>query len=386
MAFTLLPATEKDFVNREDIVLDMVHSLSNKKERIGYALYGKRRIGKTSILREVERSLKETNWVVPVYFSVWDLFEDRVEEFVRKLTVAILDGYRARVPLRYKAKNLLKLPLALLKETMKETGITLKLQDEIEILLSFGKEKSLDYDELIEDLFLLPEHLAEETKTRCVLLIDEFPSIMEFKNSSGMALVRKIRTISEGLKQTIICISGSIRKTMEVVAFSEVSPFYRQFIVKEIKELPLEDVEELITRNLGREVSSAVIERIYGLSGGVPFYVQLLGKRIESAKGEVKCKNHVDKIMQDILSEEGDILFKEEFSKVSPKERGIIFKMAVEDLHTPSTIAKALGDSPSNVSKFLSYLDEKGVVSKVDRGVYILEDSIFKMWIKKKYW
>jgi len=203
MAFTLLPATEQDFVNREDIVLDMVHSLSNKKERIGYALYGKRRIGKTSIFREVERSLKETNWVVPVYFSVWDLFEDRVEKFVRKLTVAILDGYRARVSPRYKAKNLLKLPLALLKETMKETGITLKLQDEIEILLSFGKEKSLDYDELIEDLFLLPEHLAEETKTRCVLLIDEFPSIMEFKNSSGMALVRKIRTISEGLKQTI---------------------------------------------------------------------------------------------------------------------------------------------------------------------------------------
>jgi len=126
MAFTLLPATEKDFVNREDIVLDMVHSLSNKKERIGYALYGKRRIGKTSIFRELERRLKETNWVVPVYFSVWDLFEDRVEEFVRKLTVAILDGYRARVPMRYKAKNLLKLPLALLKETMKETGITLK--------------------------------------------------------------------------------------------------------------------------------------------------------------------------------------------------------------------------------------------------------------------
>jgi len=173
---------------------------------------------------------------------------------------------------------------------------------------------------------------------------------------------------------------------MEVVAFSEVSPFYRQFIVKEIKELPLEDVEELITRNLGREVSSAVIERIYGLSGGVPFYVQLLGKRIESAKAEVKCKNDVDKIMQDILSEEGDILFKEEFSKVSPKERGIIFKMAVDDVHTPSSIAKALGDSPSNVSKFLSYLDEKGVVSKVDRGVYILEDPIFKMWIKKKYW
>ena len=105
-----------------------------------------------SIFREVGRCLKEKKWVVPVYFSVWDLFEVRVEEFVRKLTVAILDGYGARVPLRYKAKNLLKLPLALLKETMKETGITLKLQDEIEILLSFGKEKSLDYDELIEDL------------------------------------------------------------------------------------------------------------------------------------------------------------------------------------------------------------------------------------------
>ena len=386
MAFTLLPATESDFVNREKLVQDIVNTLSNKKERIGYALYGKRRIGKTSIFKEVERRLKEINWTVPVYFSVWDLFQDTIDEFVKKFTVAILDGYSSKLTLKHKARNLLKFPLAILKEILGETSLTLKMRDEIEILLSFSRETKINYDELIENLFALPEHLAKETKTRCILLIDEFPSIMEFKNSAGKGIIRKIRTISEGLKATILCISGSIRKTMELVTISEVSPFYRQFIIKEVKPFSKENVEKLIIRNIGRKLNVEVIDRIYELSGGIPFYVQLLGKKMESTKESIAHQADVDKILKELLLEEGNILFNEEFNNLSPKERAIVFKMATEDINSPSSIAKALNSSPSNVSKFISYLEERGVVAKIERGIYTFEDHIFKLWLKEKYW
>ena len=58
MAFTLQPAVKDDFVDREDILADMLSTLKDKSIRMGFALVGSRRIGKTSILKEVVRRLE----------------------------------------------------------------------------------------------------------------------------------------------------------------------------------------------------------------------------------------------------------------------------------------------------------------------------------------
>jgi len=57
MPFILKPAEGGDFIDREEIIEDMVKTLSSKS-LIGFALYGKRRVGKTSILKEVRRRLR----------------------------------------------------------------------------------------------------------------------------------------------------------------------------------------------------------------------------------------------------------------------------------------------------------------------------------------
>jgi len=49
MAFTLQPAIKDDFINREDILREMLSLLEDKGIRMGFALVGPRRIGKTSI-------------------------------------------------------------------------------------------------------------------------------------------------------------------------------------------------------------------------------------------------------------------------------------------------------------------------------------------------
>jgi AAA+ ATPase superfamily predicted ATPase len=55
MPFTLQPAVKNDFINREDILKEMLSTLQDENVRMGYALVGPRRIGKTSILKEVIR-------------------------------------------------------------------------------------------------------------------------------------------------------------------------------------------------------------------------------------------------------------------------------------------------------------------------------------------
>ena len=81
MKFTLRPIKGEEFINRSELLDEMVAELKDKSSTTGYALYGKRRIGKTSILKEVQRRLEQEDGVVVVYFSVRDLIESTLAEF-----------------------------------------------------------------------------------------------------------------------------------------------------------------------------------------------------------------------------------------------------------------------------------------------------------------
>lgn len=75
MGFTLRPVKGAGFIDRQELLDELISELTDIKSSTGYALYGKRRIGKTSILKEIQRRLDEEDEIVAVYFSVWDLIE-----------------------------------------------------------------------------------------------------------------------------------------------------------------------------------------------------------------------------------------------------------------------------------------------------------------------
>ena len=123
MSFNLLPVEGKDFVNREDLLKDILSDLKNRKSNIGYALYGKRRVGKTSLLLELKRRLDEDPGIVPVYFSLWDLIGDRLPDFIRQFSAEIVDGFKPYLGLSHRAKNLLKAPLSIIKDSIKNMNL-----------------------------------------------------------------------------------------------------------------------------------------------------------------------------------------------------------------------------------------------------------------------
>ncbi|MFQ6072059.1 MAG: ATP-binding protein [Methanosarcinales archaeon] len=366
-------------VNRTELLEEMVVELKDKKSTVGYALYGKKRIGKTSILKEVQRRLEKEDGIVVVYFSVWDLIEFTVTEFCQSLSMEIIDAYRPRICLKYKAKELIQTPLTMLRKILDKSEFKI-VYNEIEFILSL--KRGGDDGMHIEHAFNISEKLAKNTDTKCILLIDEFPSIVDLKSNNtkiGEAILRKIRTIFEDWRRTTISISGSIRSTMDLAVLSSSSPFYRQLIVKEIKPLKREHVGELLLQNL--KISEEGIEEIYNFSAGVPFYVHFLCRMLERV--EKITLDSIKKIENEFLMEEGNILFKEEFDILSPKERLIVINIA-NGCHTPKELANALGDKVSNVNRFLLYLKEKGYVSKKEKGYYVLEDSVFERWLKER--
>lgn len=110
MSFTLQPAVKENFVDREEIIEEITSTLTDKNVKMGFALIGPRRIGKTSILREVENRLRTRDDVVVIYFSLWELIENTAFEFCNKLTYAIVENFKGKLSKKYKIQHLIKIP------------------------------------------------------------------------------------------------------------------------------------------------------------------------------------------------------------------------------------------------------------------------------------
>ncbi len=378
-----MPVEGTAFVNRKQLVDEVVSTLSNKRIRMGFAFYGKRRIGKTSLLKEVGRKLKAEKGIVVIYFSFWDLVDYNIEEFSKKFTEAVLEGFKEVLPIKYKIKDLLGASITLLRQILYEAKISILLANEIELLLRFEKKKE-DIGAVIERIFSLPEQIAKEKNVRCILLLDEFPSIMDLKNGKaiGEGIIRKIRTISENQNNTILCVSGSIKKTMTITCLSSASAFYQQFLIREVKPLEINAIRILVKKNIGGKIDEEALKQLFLSTQGIPFYIHLIGKRIEQLN-KIRGKDILE-AKRDILENEGEIIFREEFNNLSPKERRILITIA-NGFKRLSNISKESGMNPSIIGKFLVYLEEKGFVERTEKGIYAIEDPIFEEWLAKKF-
>lgn len=385
--FTLKPVTGKEFIDRKKLITEMSRELSDKRSTIGFALYGNRHVGKTSIFKEIERRFSSKNDYVCIYFSIWEIVPSTVEAFIRTFSSSIIESFRSRLPLKYKANEMAKMPGNVIRKMLREVKIGTKLSDEIEIFLTFKGSKDIEYSQKLREVFELPDKLSELCKIKCILLIDEFPSIIDIKNGKkiGEDVLGLIRTVQEDYKRTSLCISGSIKKTMESSAMLPSSPFYRQFVVKEIKPFDKNDVKDLLKRNLadsGLQVTEDALKSIFENTAGIPFYIQFLGRKLIMAEGRI-TKDIVEDITEEFLAEEGNIIFREEFKILSPKEKKVTISMAL-GFHTITDISKDINETANTTSRFLIYLLEKGVVERTDSNYYLL-DPVFEKWLHMKY-
>ena len=387
MAFTLQPAVKDDFVDREDILADMLSTLEDKSTRMGFALVGSRRIGKTSILKEVVRRLEGEKDIVPVYFSIWDLVENTLPELCTRITLAIIEGFKPRLSLKLKMKQLLNVPVLKFFEVLRSLNMKIAFFDEIEIALRMGKSGEINHNTLIEKMFLFGEKMAKENGVRLVLMLDEFPSIMDVKNKIklGEGIIKKIRTIYEDLENTILCISGSIRKTMEITALSPSSAFYRQFIIKNIEPFDLEATTKILENNLDAKISAEAISRFYELTGGIPFYLQFLGRELGRFSAASIGPLQVENSFNQFLLQEGDIIFAEQIKSFSDKEKIILSRMACYGLKKPAEIQKSSGEPSNVISRYMEYFLSKGVLQRERKGVYQFTDPVFKVWLKRRF-
>ena len=110
--------------------------------------------------------------------------------------------------------------------------------------------------------------------------------------------------------------------------------------------------------------------------------MQFIGRELARRGGRIG-PGEVAAAAEEFLREEGDILFRGEWQRLSPKERKVALALA-QGHSSPTRIAEAVGETPNAVSCYLRYLAEKEVAERIGPGAWVLSDPVFSRWLSCK--
>ena len=88
---------------------------------------------------------------------------------------------------------------------------------------------------------------------------------------------------------------------------------------------------------------------------------------------------------ENLLREEGGLLFTEAFKVLSDKEKAVLVRMALDDMEKPGSVRKALGLESNVISRYMVYFLEKGILQRISKGTYTFTDPLFRDWLKRRF-
>ena len=226
------------------------------------------------------------------------------------------------------------------------------------------------------DLFkYLTKEIDDE---KIVVAIDEFPYLLSLKKGI-LSLFQKI--IDENLIDTniklIIC--GSSMSMMENDVLGYKSPLYGRNISSwKLSPFNFKEVSKIVD-NIEKACE------VYFIYGGVPYYLRFYNKN----------KGLMENIISNFLTkgrnlyDEPLILLREEFRE--SRVYRLILKYISLGYKSLGKLCSATGLEKSNLSKYLSSLEEVGIIRHViplgmkRKGIYEVSDPLFRFWFKFVY-
>lgn len=390
----LTPVTGGRLVGRRAEIRRLVCDLSDRGSRIGVLLTGARRVGKTSLLLEAKRRL-EAKGIVAVYVSVWRAPIDRLDVFTEYLLRETLESFRGRMGLRTRAATLLAMRGAALADLLKGAKVTAEVGESIARALSFARGDASDASRAVSDAFMLPDRLAAQCGRRCVLIIDEFPSLAGLKTDGkaavGGSIMRAIRTFNEEYEHTVLAISGSDPRATRDAASSHSAPLYRQLSGMQIEPFGGGGVREFVSEYLpGVMAGGDGIDGLLAASGGLPYNLQVIGREIGRIGAKTLDAGLVERAVAGVVAKEGRIHFEAYLAAMQPAEVRVAHRMALHEGGgpcRPRDLAAPLpggggGLAMNKATALLSGMLAKGIVAKEGgTGRYRLVDPMFGAWL-----
>jgi len=212
-----------------------------------------------------------------------------------------------------------------------------------------------------------------------VVVLDEFPNWIK-ENKEISVVLQKLIDTSLQFKNKKLIVCGSLLSFMKGEIMSYKSPLYgKKTLSMQVKPLKFADLREFFPSSpLQRLVG------IYGIAGGVPYYLKLLPQ-----KGDV-----VDYINSDLkkkgswILQEADFLLKYEFRET--RKYKLILEAIALGKNTVNEIKNYTYFSKTEIMPYLHNLKEVGLIKKIlpfphkskKNAHYFIADNFMSFWFR----
>lgn len=367
---------QKEIVDREEEVAKLVSNLSNPSKHVNYALIGPRRIGKTTILLKVRKDLQRKG-VMTVYIDL-SVFKFSPYDFAQSVMSQITNAYakdlgkieKAQVTLGNLIKTLKKLEkLSLTVEpSVDETGqFSIQIRPEL--------RETEDYRSLFLLAFDYANEVSEKSGGRIVIIVDEFPSLIEFKRYSKLeAITELFRSVLENRENVEYVVSGSRIHFMKDVLGKGESPLFGHFVIMEIDPLSEKHAIELFMQTA--ECSRKEAESAWQLVGGHPYYLIMLAENRKDGESLTETYERILTSSSGALNLYVNYILKEDLGSSTKEARLMRILRAISlGKNTASQIAERTKIKLSSLPFYLQELEKYDLVKK-SKGKYSLTDKI----------
>lgn len=385
MFATSTPATADAFFDRADEVARVEAAVERllRGAPKWLCLVGPRKVGKTSLLREVERRTRARGRGRPT-FVVVDVLESMPAstEVLRALAIRTVDALlstdagQALAPLASTPEGW----RAGLVASPRFAGLAPALKAQLlELPVTALSAATLP------GVVAVPERLAEALGTWVVVAIDEFQELAQLPRGSP-DVMPLLRSAWQTHQRTGYVVSGSARATLLELATSQHSPFFQHFEVLELGDFTEPFAVELLveaSRDGAVPISEALARRAFGVVGGSPFYLQVVGEALvqEAGRAEARLRGALQRVL---FSDTGrlSLYFANEFQRLVGRATTLAATLNAL-AQGPRTLTEVARSIAAPTGATLGYLERLlDAVRRTDDGRWQLADALFGLWLE----
>lgn len=328
-----MPLHEGTLFRGRNAELEAMHRHVKRQNHV--MLVGERRMGKTSILFYLRDRLRPP--LIPVFIDL-EAFPIQAE--------GMLGGMLRKV-----VNELLRRDMLLSKQWGQ-----------------FSLTYAHDFVDALRSI--LDEVKGKLQDVKVVLIIDEADMLFEAEGQT-VEVLRSALTMN---RDVVAVIAGTTR-LLRHSANAQTSPLQNIFVPMTLPPLNKGETDFLIeepSRQVGVKYTTSALERVYYLSGGIPFYVQFIGFELveqakQASKDEVGVED-VNRIVPQILGRY-TINFQDIWLDLSDREKAVVAEIANKNVRAGLD------------EKCISNLQSRQLIIE-ENGRYRLTFGLFEEWVK----
>lgn len=369
--------SDEYFCDREIETADLIAEIKNGNN---VSLIAPRRIGKAGLVQHVyaQEAIKKN-----YYTFLIDIYATKnLADFIQELGRGILQS------LKPKGTKVVEYFLHCLHS----------LRSSICFDINGNPSWGVDLGDITSPTTTLQEifHYLETADKPCIVAIDEFQTIANYKNENVEAI---LRTYVQHSHNTNFIFAGSQRNMMTEMFLSHARPFYQSTSIKTLRPIDKEVYADFATRLFGKKtIKREIIYQIYDRFDGITWYLQRMLNKIYAITDATVAADEQTTVLTiadentlsdalDSILDESAFAYESLLFQLPVKQKELLLAICKADkaknITSSAFIKRYHLPSASFVQGAIKGLLGKDFVTEVD-GTYELYDKFFGEWLKKK--